>query len=62
VWIESTVVLPLGHGSIDAVLPLDVQEVAALGQVDGGTDGTGTSVVLLLPLAEADGGVLVTVE
>lgn len=54
--------LPLGHGAIDAVLPLDVEKVSALGEVDGGADGAGPGVVLLLPLAETDGGVLVPVE
>ncbi|MPC07588.1 hypothetical protein E2C01_000151 [Portunus trituberculatus] len=33
---------PLRHGAVQAVLPLNVEEVSALGKVDSGADGAGS--------------------
>lgn len=53
---------PLRHGAVHAILPLNVEEVSALGKVDGGANGAGSwRVILLFPLAEANRGVLVAV-
>jgi len=53
--------LLLGYGAIRGVFSLDVEEVAPLGQVDGGGHGLLAAVLDDIPLAEADGGVFVPV-
>jgi len=51
----------LCYGTIGAVLALNVEQVSTSWQVDGGGHGLLAAVFYDIPLAEADGGVLVTV-
>jgi len=52
----------LGNGAVGRVFPLDVQQVSTLWEMDGGRDGPLSGLLDDIPLAEANGGVFVTVS